>query len=124
MRQAAELQRACTSVADSKRGASRRHRAVQRSGQGATCLLSAREGQVAVLDHVLDLPLHGQHEEHDLARGARRVRRRAQNTRSNEKQARRAGAARRSVRRLARAGRTQYMSRMGQNTAARETGGA
>jgi hypothetical protein len=34
----------------------------------STRLLAAREGQVAVLDHVPDLALHGQHEQHQLSR--------------------------------------------------------
>ncbi len=45
----------------------------------ATRLLAARKWQVAVLDHVLDLPLHGEHKEHDLRRGALCVSARAGN---------------------------------------------
>jgi hypothetical protein len=97
-----------------------RHPTAARVCAHATRLLAAREGQVAVLDHVLDLALHRQHKQHHLAPQAKG--KETRNKRENgafcvsargcvcSAAARARGARRRA--------RTQYISRMGQKTAA------
>jgi hypothetical protein len=113
-RQAARAQQARTSASGETQrvitaAAAARARCVTR-------LLAAREWEVAVLDHVLDLALHGEHEEHDLRGGTARVRGGSCQKRRRASKVVRLGARRR---RRVGVGRTQYMSRMGQNTAAR-----